>query len=124
MQIDHEKLKAKAEIEIRVHAEDIHPRDSFDDPRDVKWALDQLNSGNEWGWCCVEVRATFLDLVGRDVLGGCSYENETAFRAGMYFDDMVKNAVEELAVVLERTFSAIETVATPKRPQRKRGKRV
>lgn len=111
MKIDREKLKARAEIEIRVHENDFHPKDSFDDERDVKWALDQLASGNEWGWCCVEVRASFADWRASDFLGGCSYENEDAFKVpGGYYDDMVNSAIEELALKMERALSAIEVV--------------
>lgn len=111
MKIDRNKLKGKAEIEIRLHDEDHGPEDSFDDERDVQWARDQLASGNLWGWCCVEVRASFADWRASDFLGGCSYENEDAFKVpGGYYDDMVNSAIEELALKMERALSAIEAV--------------
>lgn len=113
MKIDREKLKAKAEIDILLHENDFPPEDSFDDPRDVAWAKEQIEAGNEWGWCCVQVRARFADWTGSDFLGGCSYENERAFKVpGGYYEDMVNNAIEELAQQMERALSALEVVKT------------
>ena len=114
MKIDREKLKKACEIEIRLHPEDTHPRDHFG--YDTKEENDAavahvlaLAERTEWGWCTVEVRAEFAGMVGNDYLGGCSYESERDFcQPGGYYDDMVDQAVEDLAVKLEKTLNAIE----------------
>lgn len=107
MTIDREKLKALAKIEILVHHEDADPLDSFgyDTKEENEVAARQvreLADRTEWGWCVVEVRATFAGVVGRDVLGGCSYESEADFKSpGGYYDDMVSTALDDLATQLE-----------------------
>ncbi len=59
---------------------DVRPQDSFSEQDDINWVLEQIRQGNEAGWCFVVVTAT-LELggrkfVGRDNLGGVSYETE------------------------------------------------
>jgi hypothetical protein len=63
----------------------------------------QLNDGNEWAWCIIKVSATYIapndqSFVGKDYLGGCSYESKEDFMVGNsdYFNDMKDNALEDL----------------------------
>lgn len=59
--------------------------------------LARLAAGDPWAWCIVRVTVQAED--GREeseFLGGCSYANEAEFRAGGYFDDMVKSCLERL----------------------------
>lgn len=68
------------------------------------WIRSQLESGNEWAWCSVTVRVTLGDAFAEDHLGGCSYESKAAFTApGGYYDDMVHQACNELATMLEES---------------------
>jgi hypothetical protein len=94
------------EIEIYTRPEDIEIRGnaiaSGDDEADEEYALEierQLDAGNNWAWCFVEVRATHTPtgLTASAYLGGCSYKDEADFRAGGYFDDMKDEATAELA---------------------------
>jgi len=55
-----------------------------------------LERGNEWAWCCVKVTAEIDGFTGSDYLGGCSYENEYAFKQGAYFEDMKRAALADL----------------------------
>lgn len=109
MKIDREKLRAKADIQIVLHQSDFHPRDSFETQEDIDWALSQLERGNDWGWCCVEVRAAYGGHTASDFLGGCSYADERTFKVlGGYYEDMVWAAVDELARTLEHAYAAID----------------
>lgn len=118
MKIDREKLKGKAEIRLINRPAEFGPEGSFaydtqaENDEVIAGILRDVENGNDWAWCDVEVRAEFADMVGCDHLGGCSYENEKEFTAGGYYDDMVNAAVEELAQKLERAFTAITVVHT------------
>lgn len=72
---------------IKIDPEDIpiegNVQASGDDEADKKqeaWVREQLTSGNQAAWCCVEVTATVTvdgeTFTGTDCIGGCSYENE------------------------------------------------
>jgi hypothetical protein len=57
----------------------------------------QLNSGNEWAWCCVKVTAKYKGIEGADYLGGCSYESEKDFtEQDGYYKDMKQAAFNDL----------------------------
>lgn len=75
--------------------------DHFDNPDDITWIRKQLGRGNSWAWCQVKVTVSFLGFQSDQYLGGCSYESARAFRAGGYFEDLVGDGVEEIAVALE-----------------------
>ena len=62
----------------------------------------QLDSGNEWAWCCVRVVAEWNGLEGDDFLGCCSYASEADFQSGGYFDDMKESATLELLARIDR----------------------
>jgi hypothetical protein len=78
---------------------------SGDDDVDAEaeqWVRDQLESGNEWAWCHVIVRARWNGLEGVDNLGCCSYKSEADFRQpGGYYDDMRAEALADLNAQLE-----------------------
>lgn len=66
------------------------------------WIRDQLERGNDWAWCHVEVTASYDGLTGHAGLGACSYESEKAFRVpGGYYDDLVIEALDDLWAQLE-----------------------
>lgn len=61
--------------------------------------IEQLNNGNEWAWCRVQVVAYIpgIELEGVDFLGGCSYRSREEFmQPGGYYDDMKEIAKEDL----------------------------
>ena len=63
----------------------------------------QLDSGNEWAWCCVRVVAEWNGLEGDDYLGCCSYASEADFRVeGGYYDDMKNSATLALLAKIDR----------------------
>ncbi|KKN65618.1 hypothetical protein LCGC14_0479340 [marine sediment metagenome] len=60
----------------------------------------QLETGNEWAWCCVKVTAVWHSTSGTEYsgtacLGCCSYESEKDFR-GDYYTELQKEALADL----------------------------
>ena len=101
---------ARFTVNLGVAPEDLNPAGNFDDPRDVEFA----NNGG-WHWFQARVQVVFRDtanpknwavqrdvVLGADYLGGCSYHGLTDFKAGGYFRDMVRSAVEEARAKLVR----------------------
>lgn len=104
--IDKTKLARLATIEIVLHDEDSDPIDHFGydteaENQEAAAFVRDLANRSQWGWCVVEVIASYGGMVGRDVLGGCSYESEDAFKSDGYYTDMVGTALDELACALE-----------------------
>lgn len=108
MKIDRAALRKTSHIELEVHDEDVSYQDAFDrgktqDDRDqIAWIEGELLQGNRWAWAQVSVTVGRHGFEGRGSIGGCSYESETAFRACDYYESLVDEAVEELAVILEQ----------------------
>lgn len=75
--------------------------------------LARLHSDDLWAWCCVRVVATVTvdgqTFEGDDYLGCSSYTDEADFKAGGYFEDMKKTALENLAVSLNNAVLHGET---------------
>jgi len=63
--------------------------------------LAELESGNVWAWCSVQVSVVLDGFTGEAYLGGCSYDSEESFRKDAYFEDMVREARDDLARKLE-----------------------
>lgn len=108
MTIDKEKLRRLATVFIECQPEDIsiegNAMASGNDAEDKKVEDEikaQLESGNDWAWCCVKVTAKFAGLEGADYLGACSYNNIADFKAGGYYEDMIDRALDELIKELE-----------------------
>lgn len=72
--------------------------DAEEDKRAEDAVIKQLNSGNEWAWCCVKVTAYIegLPIEGTDYLGCCSYRSQHDFEQDGYFEDMKNRALEDL----------------------------
>ena len=87
---------------IFTHQEDEAPQDHFVDDEDVQNIYNRMEQADEWAWCAVEVQAVYNDPVSdkayssSDYLGGCSYEDEEAFKQGGYYEDMQRTAYEGL----------------------------
>jgi hypothetical protein len=111
-------LKAKdVDFTITCEPEQISIRgncSAIDDETDnatEQWIIEQLESGNEWAWCCVKVAASWEGYKGVDYLGGCSYESEESFREpGGYYDDMKIEALDDLNRHLQDAWSKIRTL--------------
>ena len=92
--------RGDVDIEIILHLEETRPEDSFDDPETVQHVLAAIESGSDWAWCCVEVRATYdngpTDISGSDFLGCCSYASRGDFKRGGYYGDMIDGALADL----------------------------
>lgn len=116
--IDRTKLAALATIRVYCQPEHIPVRGNYmasgndaEDKACEDEIIERLNSGDDWAWCCVEVRASYAGIDGADYLGGCSYASEKDFRkSGYYFEDMCERALDELADELERADQELEKV--------------
>jgi hypothetical protein len=118
MAIDLKKLAAHAEITISCEPEDVPVEgnalasgDAAEDRAAERWVRRQLARGNQWAWCTVIVRAEYAGLMGRDVLGCCSYKSERDFKQpGGYYQSMVDEALRDLASQLERVEASLDEV--------------
>lgn len=76
--------------------------DPVTDKEIVEHIKEELRNGNDWAWCQVRVVASYVDDDGNEYtgesswLGDCSYESEQDFIKGGYYDDMKKEAYEDL----------------------------
>lgn len=74
--------------------------DSGDSEFDNKTILEvtaDVNNGNIWGWCTVEMKASYKGLLtASDYLGGCSYASEKEFIEGGYYEQMQDNCLDEI----------------------------
>jgi hypothetical protein len=70
------------------------------------WVIAQLNGGNEWAWCCLELRATWGDLTTSDYLGCVSVRNEKEARE-IYEADMRSEALTMLQAKVDRMLAAL-----------------
>lgn len=69
--------------------------DDFDKKVENK-IIRQLENGNTWAWCTVEVKATYKSLEASDFLGCCSYKHEKDFMSGGYYEQMKETAFDAL----------------------------
>lgn len=95
------------EIELVCHPEHIAIEgnaSAIDPETDQKIADDineQLDRGNQWAWCFVEVKVSWRGIEASDSLSACSYKSEEDFKACGYFKDMVATAKRELLNEIE-----------------------
>ncbi len=109
-------LFTDCEFQIFVNPEDVSIRDnaiaSGDDKADRECEdriMADLENGNEWAWCGVEVRATLPGTVlsGSDFLGCCSFTDKEDFCTSGCYDDMKAEAYDRLIIEVERVERAI-----------------
>jgi hypothetical protein len=111
------KLRNLVTFSLFAHPEDtpIHGNaseiDEETDRETEEWILSELDSGNVWAWCTVEVRAEYAGIVGKDFLGCCSYLSEEDFKKDVYFEDMKKEAFRNLVNQLEELESKLSPLA-------------
>lgn len=70
----------------------------------VKEIQRQLDRGNVWAWSFVTVTAEWNGYRDSATLGGCSYNDESDFKEGDYYNDMCNDAFDQLNETLKRTF--------------------
>ena len=96
--------KKDIEFKIVIHPEDLQIRgnaiasgDENYDKKIEQFIIDDLESGNLWAWCCVEVIGHYKEvLTASCFLGGCSYKNEDDFKVCDYFECMKDEIVNQL----------------------------
>lgn len=102
MRINRSVLRQKANVFLHMEAEESSWEYEFaDNPEARVWVREQLRSGNQWAWCMVKVVVMFGDFEAAEYLSGCSYEDEAAFRACGYYEQLIGDGVEEIACRLE-----------------------
>lgn len=69
-----------------------------------------LDECGEWGWCDVEVVATWGQWAGSAYLGGCSYESESDFMACDYYADMARAALASLNDQVANAFRTFDSL--------------
>ena len=91
------------DVELIVHYDDTPVRGNVlasgndaEDKEAEDEVLRRLDNGDVWAWACVQVKVTYQGISESVFLGGCSYENENAFRKDGYYQDMVNEALGEL----------------------------
>ena len=103
MKVDLEKLRKCVTIKHTLEEQDESPEAVFDDEGCIAWIKDQLKCGNAWAWCSVQLSVSYGGLTCHEYLSGCSYESEKSFVADSgYYDDMITEALKELATDLEK----------------------
>jgi len=89
------------EIIITPCEEYISPYNEFEDIELIKEIINKA-CDNIWAWCTIKLEVYFKGLKGVDYLGCCSYDSEKEFKENSgYYDDMVKNAYNDLIKQLE-----------------------
>jgi hypothetical protein len=98
-----DRVLAEAEVTLICEPEDVSyvgncsAIDPETDHEQEQWIADQLDSGNEWAWCSVEVRLEWHGLSVSEYLGCCSYESRATFIASGYYQDMVRTCAREIS---------------------------
>lgn len=97
------------EIKIEVELDDAQVYGNFDtgEPGEDRAYEDaiirRVNGGDVWAWACVRVVAESDGERGESHwLGGCTYVDESDFRACAYFADLQREAVELLNKRLDK----------------------
>ena len=105
---------------IRRPEDELRVEDEFEDQATVDWIRDQLVAGNEWAWCCIEVRASVEydghTFIGNTFLGACSYKSEADFSSDDGFlpqlkADALQDLRDSLAYEARRGSAASELLA-------------
>lgn len=108
------KLKEKdVQFELIAHPEETpikgNVMDCGKDQEDHKaeqMVQEQLESGNMWAWCTVEVKATWQNFTYSDFIGCCSFKSQQDFEQ-LYYDDMAQTCLAELNEMVANTFNKL-----------------
>ena len=118
MKLSKEKLKSLVTYKITPLPEDIPVRgnlvysgDPDLDREDEDAVIADLEIGNDWAWCCVEVKCEYMGFSGSAYLGGCSFKSEEHFLKDGYYLDMQIEAFSELCEKLETVIKELKKVS-------------
>lgn len=111
-------------VTLTAEPEDTRPDYENDDGNPDKEMIDaimrDLNTGNDWAWCCAHVNVRFAGVEGDAYLGCCSYKSAADFKAcSGYYDGMINDALHELAKELDAVDAALAALrpdASPSLP--------
>lgn len=110
------KTLPEIEFELICHPEDLPIEgnvqvsgDPDQDRETEDYVRSELESGNEWAWCRVEVRAIWGAMYGSAFLGGCSYKNQKDFEQDGYFEDMKAEALDNLKSKIASLKAKVDT---------------
>lgn len=100
------------DFEVLCRPEEMEIEGNAGDEEAEQWVKDQLEAGNVWAWCWVEVKAEWtspdgIPFQGSNYLGGCSYRSRRDFMSeepGSYYPDMRQEAYNELVRAVERHY--------------------
>lgn len=96
-QVEFEIIPSYEDVPVNGNASAI---DEETDKEIEDYINDELESGNVWAWCTIEVKASYKGISASDYLGCCSYKDEEDFKKGGYYEDMKQiafdNLIEEL----------------------------
>ena len=107
------KIRYQIEIEqddISVRGNAIASGDNATDKAVEDEIIKRLDNGDTWAWCSVCVVAEAGGVEGRAYLGACSYKDEEDFRAGGYYEQMQKEAKDDLMEQLRRAKKTLEEI--------------
>ncbi len=100
----------EAEVTFTLEAEEEHERigthflDGHDDSEERRAMMRQITedytAGNEWAWFSAKVTARWGEYSASTYLGCCSYESKADFEADHSYQDMKKEALEDLNKVI------------------------
>ena len=93
-QVEFETICHSEETQVRGNA--MASGDEKADKRAEDRILRQLENGNQWAWCTIEVKASYKGLTASDFLGCCSYKSQKDFEKDVYYVDMKKQAFDSL----------------------------
>ncbi len=82
--------------------------DTAEDKAIVQDIRNRIVANDVWAWCSVTVVAHWKDWTGADTLGCCSYDDETDFRSGDYYESMCDQALDNLNAAIQRDARALE----------------
>lgn len=104
----HQYILNHCSITVTPEAEYLHPKDVFEDERDVHHVIKE-SEWNSWAWCCVCVTVTFHGITESDYMGTCSYKDQKEFEDDGDYAEMVDSCVTRLT---ERVTKLCQTVTS------------
>lgn len=117
MKIDRNKLRERATIEwvyrpcdIPVRGEVMASGDDAFDKECEDEILARIDAGDEWAWFSAECCASYGTHSASDYMSGCSYADEADWMSDLYAQDMIGEAIEQLARSLEIDAAAIDAI--------------
>ena len=109
-------IREHATITIACEPEHMHPKDAFDDERDVAAVLEKIKD-TEWAWCCVCVTVTFEGMSECEYLGACSYDSEVDFvNSSGYYEDMLHTCFATLESRVKKLHETVQALIEPMWP--------